>query len=140
MGSEPPRGSRAPDGGGGGGCACGRRDSGGGGVWRALAGFFALSLALHLLTLSCYLELRSELHRERPPGPDAASAWPRHRGTAQAGAAAPPQGRLQRFAEPLSGGGSGRRSRHQPDTLCLNQVIIRWNKGSPPANKVGSEK
>uniref|UniRef100_G1QIV1 Ectodysplasin A n=1 Tax=Nomascus leucogenys TaxID=61853 RepID=G1QIV1_NOMLE len=28
-------------------------------------GFFGLSLALHLLTLCCYLELRSELRRER---------------------------------------------------------------------------
>ncbi|XP_070616240.1 ectodysplasin-A [Erythrolamprus reginae] len=44
------------------GCACGRRGSG---AWRAAAGFFALSLALHLLTLGCYLELRSELRRER---------------------------------------------------------------------------
>lgn len=37
-------------------------------------GFFGLSLALHLLTLCCYLELRSELRRERateshPSGP-----------------------------------------------------------------------
>ncbi|XP_058052964.1 ectodysplasin-A isoform X3 [Ahaetulla prasina] len=46
----------------GGSCACGRRGSG---AWRAVAGFLALSLALHLLTLGCYLELRSELRRER---------------------------------------------------------------------------
>ncbi|XP_054852985.1 ectodysplasin-A [Eublepharis macularius] len=123
MGSEPPRGARAPDGGGGG-CACGRRDSrggGGGGVWRALAGFFAFSLALHLLTLSCYLELRSELRRERAPvsGPDAGSARPRHRDAAQAAAAvAPWQGRLQRLAEPPSGGSSSRRSR--PQVALLN--------------------
>ncbi|XP_066496308.1 ectodysplasin-A [Tiliqua scincoides] len=60
MGSE--RGAAAPPGQGpGAGCACGRR-----GVWRALLGFFALSLALHLLTLGCYLELRSELRRPAP--------------------------------------------------------------------------
>lgn len=32
---------------------------------RLFLGFFGLSLALHLLTLCCYLELRSELRRER---------------------------------------------------------------------------
>ncbi|XP_060038825.1 ectodysplasin-A isoform X6 [Erinaceus europaeus] len=32
---------------------------------RLFMGFFGLSLALHLLTLCCYLELRSELRRER---------------------------------------------------------------------------
>ncbi|XP_004615806.1 ectodysplasin-A isoform X2 [Sorex araneus] len=41
---------------------------------RLFLGFFGLSLALHLLTLCCYLELRSELRRERgaesrPGGP-----------------------------------------------------------------------
>uniref|UniRef100_A0A8U7N3D8 Ectodysplasin-A n=1 Tax=Corvus moneduloides TaxID=1196302 RepID=A0A8U7N3D8_CORMO len=45
------------------GCACG----GGGGSWRLFLGFFALSLALHVLTLGCYLELRSELRRDRGP-------------------------------------------------------------------------
>ncbi|XP_049727642.1 ectodysplasin-A isoform X7 [Elephas maximus indicus] len=32
---------------------------------RLFLGFFGFSLALHLLTLCCYLELRSELRRER---------------------------------------------------------------------------
>ncbi|XP_048338713.1 ectodysplasin-A isoform X2 [Sphaerodactylus townsendi] len=107
MGPQPPRGgSRAPDapGGGGGACACGRRGSagggGGGGVWRALAAFFALSLALHLLTLSCYLELRSEVRRrERAPDDHDHDAAP----------PPPPPGRLQRLAEPPG----GRPARHQ---------------------------
>ncbi|XP_039204262.1 ectodysplasin-A isoform X8 [Crotalus tigris] len=73
------------DRGGGSGCACGRRGSG---AWRAVAGFFALSLALHLVTLGCYLELRSELRRERT-APEA--GW-QPRGTARAQAApAPPR-------------------------------------------------
>ncbi|KAM6426949.1 ectodysplasin-A isoform 1-T1 [Liasis olivaceus] len=95
---------------GGGGCACGRR---GAGVWRVVAGFFALSLALHLVTLGCYLELRSELRRERE-APE--SDW-QPRGTPGAQAAEAPlrparglsagpwqQQRQQRFpAEPGSG-------------------------------------
>lgn len=44
-------------------CACQSR-CGGGGSWKAFAGLFALSLALHLVTLVCYLELRSEVERE----------------------------------------------------------------------------
>ncbi|XP_041252681.1 ectodysplasin-A [Onychostruthus taczanowskii] len=58
------------------GCACG-----GGGSWRLFLGFFALSLALHVLTLGCYLELRSELRRDRGPQP---AAPPRRDGTAAA--------------------------------------------------------
>ncbi|XP_053896657.1 ectodysplasin-A isoform X2 [Malaclemys terrapin pileata] len=79
----------------GGGCACGRRGSGGG-SWRLFLGFFALSLALHLLTLGCYLELRSELRRERDPDP---TPSPRHGGTAVAPGSSG-SARLQRFAEP----------------------------------------
>ncbi|XP_061454711.1 ectodysplasin-A isoform X2 [Rhineura floridana] len=125
MGSErrappPAQQARALDGGGGGGCSCGRR---GAGVWRALAGFFALSLALHLLTLGCYLELRSELRRERD---DAELAWPLHGSTTaqQAAAAAlppPPRGAppapSQRFAE--EPGTSGSR-RHRQQVALLN--------------------
>uniref|UniRef100_A0A669PRD1 Ectodysplasin-A n=1 Tax=Phasianus colchicus TaxID=9054 RepID=A0A669PRD1_PHACC len=47
-----------------GGCSCA-----GAGSWRLFLGFFALSLALHVLTLGCYLELRSELRRDRGPQP-----------------------------------------------------------------------
>ncbi|XP_037978741.1 ectodysplasin-A isoform X1 [Motacilla alba alba] len=72
------------------GCACG-----GGGSWRLFLGFFALSLALHVLTLGCYLELRSELRRDRGPQP---AAPPRRDGTAAA-PGAPAGGRPQRAAE-----------------------------------------
>ncbi|KAK3509003.1 hypothetical protein QTP70_017144 [Hemibagrus guttatus] len=44
-------------------CACQSR-CGGGGSWKAFAGLLALSLALHLVTLVCYVELRSEVERE----------------------------------------------------------------------------
>ncbi|TTQ87861.1 Ectodysplasin-A [Bagarius yarrelli] len=45
-------------------CACQSRCGGKGGSWKAFAGLFALSLALHLFTLACYVELRSEVERE----------------------------------------------------------------------------
>ncbi|XP_060768242.1 ectodysplasin-A isoform X3 [Neoarius graeffei] len=45
-------------------CACQSRCGGGGGSWKVFAGLFALSLALHLVTLACYVELRSEVARE----------------------------------------------------------------------------
>lgn len=130
MGSE--RSGDAGGGGGEGGCACGRRGSGGG-VWRVLAGFFALSLALHLLTLSCYLELRSELRRERGPEPDdhddpLLAAWPPHGNSSPAReappplAAAPPRdtdAALQRLGDSLPGGGSsGSRRSHQQVGVC----------------------
>ncbi|KAM6381174.1 ectodysplasin-A isoform 6-T6 [Pluvialis apricaria] len=73
-----------------GGCACG------GGSWRLFLGFFALSLALHVLTLGCYLELRSELRRDRGPQP---AAPPRRDGTAAAAPGSPATGRPQRPAE-----------------------------------------
>ncbi|GAB0194804.1 ectodysplasin-A [Grus japonensis] len=73
-----------------GGCACG-----GGGSWRLFLGFFALSLALHVLTLGCYLELRSELRRDRGPQP---AAPPRRDGTAAA-PGSPAAGRPQRPTE-----------------------------------------
>ncbi|KAM9373758.1 ectodysplasin-A [Phaethornis superciliosus] len=75
-----------------GGCACG------GGSWRLFLGFFALSLALHVLTLGCYLELRSELRRDRGPQP---AAPPRRAGTAAAPGPPPPPaaGRPQRAGE-----------------------------------------
>lgn len=73
-----------------GGCACG------GGSWRLFLGFFALSLALHVLTLGCYLELRSELRRDRGPQP---AAPPRRDGTAAAAPGSPAAGRPQRPAE-----------------------------------------
>ncbi|XP_059535624.1 ectodysplasin-A isoform X5 [Myotis daubentonii] len=49
------------------GCGCrgARARAGEGNSCRLFLGFFGLSLALHLLTLCCYLELRSELRRER---------------------------------------------------------------------------
>ncbi|XP_059588748.1 ectodysplasin-A isoform X3 [Alligator mississippiensis] len=62
-------------------CGCGRRDGGSSGSWRLFLGFFALSLALHLVTLGCYLELRSELRRQRGPEPEPGPA-PTHGGTA----------------------------------------------------------
>lgn len=58
--AEPPeRGSQ--------GCGCrgAPARAGEGNSCRLFLGFFGLSLALHLLTLCCYLELRSELRRER---------------------------------------------------------------------------
>uniref|UniRef100_A0ABM5EVR4 Ectodysplasin-A isoform X2 n=1 Tax=Pogona vitticeps TaxID=103695 RepID=A0ABM5EVR4_9SAUR len=96
-GRPPPalEGPRTPEGcrAGGGGCSCdGRR---GAGVWRALAGFFALSLALHLLTLGCYLELRSELRREREgPGPGPARSQTPRRGSDAPPPPPPPPARL----------------------------------------------
>ncbi|XP_006161446.1 ectodysplasin-A-like [Tupaia chinensis] len=49
------------------GCGCRRAPAraGEGNSCRLFLDFFGLSLALHLLTLCCYLELRSELRRER---------------------------------------------------------------------------
>ncbi|XP_011529187.1 ectodysplasin-A isoform X3 [Homo sapiens] len=49
------------------GCGCGGAPAraGEGNSCLLFLGFFGLSLALHLLTLCCYLELRSELRRER---------------------------------------------------------------------------
>ncbi|CAK7312463.1 EDA [Vulpes lagopus] len=49
------------------GCGCrgAPAQAGEGNSCRLFLGFFGLSLALHLLTLCCYLELRSELRRER---------------------------------------------------------------------------
>nr|XP_028570767.1 ectodysplasin-A isoform X2 [Podarcis muralis] len=88
MGSEPQAGGGGGRGGGGSGCgSCGgaRR-----GVGRALSGFFALSLALHLLTLGCYLELRSELRRR-----EAEAAWP------------PRQSSVARTADDEDGGAAG---------------------------------
>ncbi|KAJ7420887.1 ectodysplasin A [Pitangus sulphuratus] len=75
--------------------ACSSCGGGGGGSWRLFLGFFALSLALHVLTLGCYLELRSELRRDRGPQP---AAPPRRDGTAAA-PGAPAGGRPQRAAE-----------------------------------------
>ncbi|XP_027692610.1 ectodysplasin-A [Vombatus ursinus] len=48
------------------GCGCrrGPASAGAGSSCRLFLAFFTLSLALHLLTLCCYLELRSELRRE----------------------------------------------------------------------------
>ncbi|XP_057574337.1 ectodysplasin-A isoform X8 [Hippopotamus amphibius kiboko] len=52
------------------GCGCrgAPARAGEGNSCRLFLGFFGLSLALHLLTLCCYLELRSELRRERGAG------------------------------------------------------------------------
>ncbi|KAF6389918.1 ectodysplasin A [Rhinolophus ferrumequinum] len=47
------------------GCRGAPARAGEGNSCRLFLGFFGLSLALHLLTLCCYLELRSELRRER---------------------------------------------------------------------------
>ncbi|KAM4695854.1 ectodysplasin-A isoform 2-T2 [Rhinophrynus dorsalis] len=46
------------------GCSCPKRC----GSCRLFLGFFALSLSLHLVTICCYLELRSELRRELGSG------------------------------------------------------------------------
>lgn len=48
------------------GCGClgARARAGEGNSCQLFLGFFSLSLALHLLTLCCYLELRSKLQRE----------------------------------------------------------------------------
>ncbi|XP_060612547.2 ectodysplasin-A isoform X1 [Anolis sagrei] len=79
-------------------------------VWRALGAFLALSLSLHLLTLGCYLELRSEILRRRDTPPGGAHTQHQHHqhhaqlptpataaaggagGGAQAGPPRPPQG------------------------------------------------
>ncbi|XP_032084414.1 ectodysplasin-A [Thamnophis elegans] len=90
----------------GGGCACGRRGSG---AWRAVAGFFALSLALHLLTLGCYLELRSELRRERTAPQDGRQPG----GTAEAPPDLAPAGRQQRQQQSRVPGEPGRGSPQQ---------------------------
>lgn len=45
-------------------CACQSRCRSGGESWKAFAGLFAMSLALHFVTLACYVELRSEVERE----------------------------------------------------------------------------
>ncbi|KAM9180940.1 ectodysplasin-A isoform 4-T4 [Dugong dugon] len=47
------------------GCRGAPARAGEGNSCRLFLGFFGFSLALHLLTLCCYLELRSELRRER---------------------------------------------------------------------------
>ncbi|XP_053555017.1 ectodysplasin-A isoform X2 [Bombina bombina] len=51
------------------GCSCPRYC----GSCRLFLGFFALSLSLHLVTICCYLELRSELRRDHNPGNIASS-------------------------------------------------------------------
>lgn len=101
------------------GCACG----GGGGSWRLFLGFFALSLALHVLTLGCYLELRSELRRDRGPQP---AAPPRRDGTAAA-PGAPAGGRPQRAAE-----GAERRQQVGP-AGGGGTAGLRAARGHPPA-------
>ncbi|KAF5882009.1 ectodysplasin-A-like isoform X1, partial [Clarias magur] len=50
---------------------CGARGGGGGGgrgSWRGFGGLFALSLVLHLVTLACYVELRSEIRTQKSGG------------------------------------------------------------------------
>ncbi|KAM9441445.1 ectodysplasin-A isoform 2-T2 [Clarias gariepinus] len=54
-------------------CACQSRCGGGGGgggrgSWRGFGGLFALSLVLHLVTLACYVELRSEIRIQKSGG------------------------------------------------------------------------
>ncbi|XP_059993645.1 ectodysplasin-A isoform X2 [Lagenorhynchus albirostris] len=63
------------------GCGCrgAPARAGEGNSCRLFLGFFGLSLALHLLTLCCYLELRSELRRER--GAESSLGGPGNLGT-----------------------------------------------------------
>ncbi|RMB95480.1 hypothetical protein DUI87_28103 [Hirundo rustica rustica] len=117
MGAERRAAAAAPRG-----CACG---GGGGGSWRLFLGFFALSLALHVLTLGCYLELRSELRRDRGPQPAAPAA---RDGTAAA-PGAPAGGRPQRAAE-----GAERRQQ-----LPFGQIPVKFLCGFKLGSGVGIE-
>ncbi|XP_032993333.1 ectodysplasin-A isoform X5 [Lacerta agilis] len=117
MGSEPQAGGGG-GGRGGGGSGCGSCGGARRGVGRALSGFFALSLALHLLTLGCYLELRSELRRR-----EAEAAWPPRQSSAArtaddeegaAGEVSGPGRPKQRFAQE-----SGRQRQQQQQVALL---------------------
>ncbi|MBZ3888107.1 Ectodysplasin-A [Sciurus carolinensis] len=87
------------------GCGCrgAPARAGEGNSCRLFLGFFGLSLALHLLTLCCYLELRSELRRERGAesrlgGP----GTPGTSGTLSSLGGLDPDGRITRhFGQPL---------------------------------------
>lgn len=110
-------------------CACG-----GGGSWRLFLGFFALSLALHVLTLGCYLELRSELRRDRGPQP---AAPPRRDGTAAA-PGSPGAGRPQRPAEGAErrqqvGAGGGRRGVRPGGSALVAEPAHPPAVAAPPA-------
>ncbi|XP_046507278.1 ectodysplasin-A-like [Equus quagga] len=61
---------------------------------RLFLGFFGLSLALHLLTLCCYLELRSELRRER--GAESRLGGPGTPGTVSSPGGLDPDGSITR--------------------------------------------
>ncbi|XP_044619655.1 ectodysplasin-A isoform X6 [Equus asinus] len=66
---------------------------------RLFLGFFGLSLALHLLTLCCYLELRSELRRER--GAESRLGGPGTPGTVSSPGGLDPDGSITRhFGQP----------------------------------------
>lgn len=83
------------------GCGCrgAPARAGEGNSCRLFLGFFGLSLALHLLTLCCYLELRSELRRER--GAESRLGGPGTSGTLSSPGGLDPDGTITRhFGQP----------------------------------------
>ncbi|XP_062844875.1 ectodysplasin-A isoform X2 [Trichomycterus rosablanca] len=79
-------------------CACRTRcSSNGGGGWKVFAGLFALSLALHLVTLACYVELRSEIRMKSCGG--GGDEAPVARGGRRDGAPEREQARAERNVE-----------------------------------------
>lgn len=85
------------------GCGCrgAPARAGEGNSCRLFLGFFGLSLALHLLTLCCYLELRSELRRERGAESRLGSGTPGTSGTLSSPSGLDPDGPITRhFRQP----------------------------------------
>ncbi|XP_044907073.1 ectodysplasin-A isoform X6 [Felis catus] len=85
------------------GCGCrgAPARAGEGNSCRLFLGFFGLSLALHLLTLCCYLELRSELRRERGAESRLGSGTPGTSGTLSSPSGLDPDGPITRhFGQP----------------------------------------
>lgn len=100
------------------GCSCPKSC----GSCRLFLGFFALSLSLHIVTICCYLELRSEMRREMGAGKFARGSGPgtndeegdfsQHRRTAV---------RLSDLQHP----GAADRRQVSPDTAILCDVMYR---------------
>ncbi|XP_032187664.1 ectodysplasin-A isoform X5 [Mustela erminea] len=85
------------------GCGCrgAPARAGEGNSCRLFLGFFGLSLALHLLTLCCYLELRSELRRERGAESRLGPSTPGTSGTLSSPGGLDPDGPITRhFRQP----------------------------------------
>nr|XP_021535872.1 ectodysplasin-A isoform X6 [Neomonachus schauinslandi] len=85
------------------GCGCrgAPARAGEGNSCRLFLGFFGLSLALHLLTLCCYLELRSELRRERGAESRLGPSTPGTSGTLSSPGGLDPDGPITRhFGQP----------------------------------------